>query len=150
MKRMRMAVARLLMLQQQLLLPHGARLGTRTPTPPAPSATTARRLSAGARRGCSMTTQPQRRHSRPSVRPKLRPAGLDQGRDWRRLQSTDGTEASHMHTRGDPDRHRGYEWWLLEEARAPNPGVVGYAPSGRCLSGSAMTRTTAKTTSSTT
>ena len=44
-------------------------------------------------------------------------------------QSTDGTEASHMHARDDLDCNRGYEWWLLEEARARNPQVVTYALS---------------------
>ena len=34
-----------------------------------------------------------------------------------------------MHSRGDIDCNRGYEWWLLEEARARNPQVVTYALS---------------------
>jgi galactosylceramidase len=33
-------------------------------------------------------------------------------------QSTDGTEASHMHNRDDLSCERGYEFWLLQEARA--------------------------------
>eukprot|EP01062_Namystynia_karyoxenos_P031737 TRINITY_DN2350_c2_g1_i1.p1 TRINITY_DN2350_c2_g1~~TRINITY_DN2350_c2_g1_i1.p1 ORF type:complete len:808 (+),score=197.48 TRINITY_DN2350_c2_g1_i1:73-2424(+) len=44
-------------------------------------------------------------------------------------QSTDGTEASHMHTRSDLDCNRGYEWWLLEEARRRNPKVQTFALS---------------------
>ena len=44
-------------------------------------------------------------------------------------QSTDGTEASHAHGREDLDCHRGYEWWLLEEAKKRNPGIVTYALS---------------------
>lgn len=44
-------------------------------------------------------------------------------------QSTDGTEASHQHTRDDLNCHRGYEWWLLEEARKRNPDVVTFALS---------------------
>jgi hypothetical protein len=34
-----------------------------------------------------------------------------------------------MHARDDLDCNRGYEWWLLEEARARNPQVVTYALS---------------------
>ena len=44
-------------------------------------------------------------------------------------QSTDGTEASHMHARDDLDCERGYEWWLLEQAKARNPSIVTYALS---------------------
>jgi len=33
-------------------------------------------------------------------------------------QSTDGTEMSHMHTRDDLSCSRGYEWWLMKEAKA--------------------------------
>ena len=44
-------------------------------------------------------------------------------------QSTDGTEASHMHARGDLSCDRGYEWWLLEQAKARNPSIVTYALS---------------------
>ena len=39
-------------------------------------------------------------------------------------QSTDGTEASHMHSRDDLNCNRGYEWWLLEEARKRNPMII--------------------------
>lgn len=41
-------------------------------------------------------------------------------------QSTDGTEASHMHTRTDLSCDRGFEWWLLREARLRNPSIVTY------------------------
>ena len=41
-------------------------------------------------------------------------------------QSTDGTEASHMHERDDLDCTRGYEWWLMKEARRRNPQAVLY------------------------
>lgn len=44
-------------------------------------------------------------------------------------QSTDGTEASHKHSRDDLDCNRGYEWWLLEQARSRNPDIVTYALS---------------------
>eukprot|EP01079_Euglenida_sp_SAG-EU17-18_P002431 gene2431-3209_t len=38
-------------------------------------------------------------------------------------QSTDGTEASHQHSRGDLNCERGYEGWLAAEAVARNPKV---------------------------
>ena len=38
-------------------------------------------------------------------------------------QSTEATEASHMHTRDDENYHRGYEWWLMKEAKARNPDI---------------------------
>jgi hypothetical protein len=41
-------------------------------------------------------------------------------------QSTDGTEPSHMHTRDDLNCTRGYEFWLMKEAKARNPGVITY------------------------
>lgn len=37
--------------------------------------------------------------------------------------STDGTEPSHMHTSADLDCYRGYEWWLMEQARKRNPQI---------------------------
>lgn len=39
-------------------------------------------------------------------------------------QSTDGTEPSHQHGRGEVDCSRGYEFWLMKEARRRNPEVV--------------------------
>lgn len=39
------------------------------------------------------------------------------------VNSTDGCEPSHMHTRRDQNYHRGYEWWLMREARRRNPAV---------------------------
>lgn len=41
-------------------------------------------------------------------------------------QSTDGTEPSHMHSEDDLDYHRGYEWWLLSEAKKRNPEIKTY------------------------
>eukprot|EP00937_MAST-01D_sp_MAST-1D-sp2_P003472 g3472.t1 len=38
-------------------------------------------------------------------------------------QSTDGTEASHMHARGQLDCDAGYEGWLAAEARRRNPRI---------------------------
>jgi O-glycosyl hydrolase len=37
--------------------------------------------------------------------------------------STCGSEASHMRTAGDLDGRRGYEWWLMKEAKARNPDI---------------------------
>ena len=37
--------------------------------------------------------------------------------------STDGAESSHMHTAGDLNCNRGYEWWLMEQAKARNPNI---------------------------
>lgn len=32
-------------------------------------------------------------------------------------QSSDGVEASHMHSMHDENYNRGYEWWLMKEAK---------------------------------
>jgi hypothetical protein len=40
--------------------------------------------------------------------------------------STDGSESSHMHTSGSVDCNTGYEWWLMEQAKALNPGIKLY------------------------
>jgi len=37
--------------------------------------------------------------------------------------STSGAEPSHKHTAADLDCGRGYEWWLMEQAKARNPGI---------------------------
>jgi O-glycosyl hydrolase len=37
--------------------------------------------------------------------------------------STDGAEPSHMHTADDQNYNRGYEWWLMSEAKARNPEI---------------------------
>lgn len=42
-------------------------------------------------------------------------------------QSTDGTEPSHSHFVGDLGCDRGYEWWLVAEARKRNPAIATYA-----------------------
>ena len=42
---------------------------------------------------------------------------------------SDGTEPSHMHTRDDLSCTRGYEMWLLREAKRRNPGILTYALS---------------------
>jgi Glycosyl hydrolase family 59 len=38
--------------------------------------------------------------------------------------STDGSEPSSMRSRIDHDYTRGYEWWLIEEARKRNPKII--------------------------
>ncbi|KAF5403006.1 galactocerebrosidase precursor [Paragonimus heterotremus] len=38
-------------------------------------------------------------------------------------QSTEGTEASHMHTASDKDCTRGYESWLIQKAKKINPNI---------------------------
>ncbi|XP_028917992.1 LOW QUALITY PROTEIN: galactocerebrosidase [Ornithorhynchus anatinus] len=39
-------------------------------------------------------------------------------------QTTDGTEPSHMHYEGDENYFRGYEWWLMKEAKKRNPNIT--------------------------
>ncbi|MBV9085650.1 MAG: hypothetical protein JOZ62_23495 [Acidobacteriaceae bacterium] len=40
------------------------------------------------------------------------------------VNSTDGSEPSHMRTPQDHDYTRGYEWWLMEEGRRRNPQIM--------------------------
>ncbi len=40
------------------------------------------------------------------------------------VNSTDGSEPSHMRTPTDHDSTRGYEWWLMVEAHKRNPNIV--------------------------
>ncbi|XP_005089504.1 galactocerebrosidase isoform X2 [Aplysia californica] len=42
------------------------------------------------------------------------------------VQSTDGTEASHMHNSWEENYQRGYEWWLMKEAKKRNPNIKLY------------------------
>jgi len=41
--------------------------------------------------------------------------------------STSGAEPSHQHTASDLSCSRGYEWWLMEQAKARNPNIKIYA-----------------------
>ncbi|XP_033731048.1 galactocerebrosidase-like isoform X1 [Pecten maximus] len=41
-------------------------------------------------------------------------------------QSTEGTEASHMHNEWDENYQRGYEWWIMTEAKKRNPDILLY------------------------
>ena len=45
------------------------------------------------------------------------------------VQSTDGTESSHMHSVNDENYARGYEWALMVDAKRRNPDVVLYGLS---------------------
>jgi galactosylceramidase len=38
--------------------------------------------------------------------------------------STQGSELSHMHARNDENYSRGYEWWLMKEAKDRNPALT--------------------------
>jgi len=38
--------------------------------------------------------------------------------------STQGSEPSHMHTRDDLNFYRGYEWWIMSEAKKRNPHLT--------------------------
>jgi Glycosyl hydrolase family 59/Ricin-type beta-trefoil lectin domain/Concanavalin A-like lectin/glucanases superfamily len=40
--------------------------------------------------------------------------------------STDGAESSHMHTASTVNCNTGYEWWLMEQAKARNPNIKLY------------------------
>src|ERR1700677_4558988 len=40
--------------------------------------------------------------------------------------STDGSESSIEHTSGAVDCNNGYEWWLMEQAKALNPNIKFY------------------------
>jgi galactosylceramidase len=41
-------------------------------------------------------------------------------------QATEGSESSHMHTADDESYERGYEWWLMREAKARRPPLLLY------------------------
>lgn len=41
--------------------------------------------------------------------------------------TTNGAEASHSRTPTDQNYHRGYEWWLMQQAKARNPQIKLYA-----------------------
>jgi galactosylceramidase len=44
-------------------------------------------------------------------------------------QSTEGTEPSHMHSVDDLNFQRGYEFWLLSEAKKRNPSLLTFGLS---------------------
>lgn len=41
--------------------------------------------------------------------------------------STDGSEASFEHSKGNIDCNAGYEWWVMEQAKARNPNIKLFA-----------------------
>ena len=44
-------------------------------------------------------------------------------------QSTEGTEQSHEHYKGDLNCSRGYEWWVINEAKKRNPAIKTFGLS---------------------
>jgi hypothetical protein len=40
------------------------------------------------------------------------------------MNSTDGSEPSHMHSATDQNYSRGYEWWLMQQAKLRNPNIT--------------------------
>ena len=46
--------------------------------------------------------------------------------------STQGSEPSHMHSRDDENYSRGYEWWLMSEAKKRNPSIMLDANAWGC------------------
>ncbi|MGA1978694.1 MAG: galactosylceramidase [Bacteroidales bacterium] len=46
--------------------------------------------------------------------------------------STQGSESSHMHSRNDENYSRGYEWWMMSEARKRNPSITLDANAWGC------------------
>ena len=46
--------------------------------------------------------------------------------------STQGSESSHMHLKNDENYSRGYEWWLMSEARKRNPLITLDANAWSC------------------
>jgi hypothetical protein len=40
------------------------------------------------------------------------------------VDSTDGAEPSHMHSATDSNFNRGYEWWLMQQAKLRNPNMT--------------------------
>jgi hypothetical protein len=63
---------------------------------------------------------------KPSFGAALKICKIEIGGD---VMSTDGAEASHMHSRDDLSCGRGYELWLAREALARNPNITTFALS---------------------
>ncbi len=60
---------------------------------------------------------------KPNVGASLQILKVEIGSD---ANSTNGAEASHMRARSDSNFNRGYEWWLMEQAKARNPQIKLY------------------------
>jgi O-glycosyl hydrolase len=56
------------------------------------------------------------------------------------MNSTSGSEASHKHTLADVECDRGYQWWMMKEAKARNPSIrlagLAWGSPGWTLDGS--------------
>jgi hypothetical protein len=61
---------------------------------------------------------------RPGVGAAMQILKVEVGGD---TNSTSGAEKSHKHTATDLNCNRGYEWWLMEQAKARNPAIKLYA-----------------------
>ena len=61
------------------------------------------------------------------------------------VNSTDGVEPSHMHSRTDENYDRGYEWWLMKEAKKRNPDILLDCLAWGRPPGSATASTTRRT-----
>ena len=46
--------------------------------------------------------------------------------------STQGSEPSHMHSKNDENYSRGYEWWIMTEAKKRNPSITLDANAWSC------------------
>ena len=70
------------------------------------------------------------RNTRSAVRAEIPLAATSQGGDRGDINSTDGTEPEPCPTRAEFENpkpeyfRRGYEWWLMREAKRRNPGIV--------------------------
>jgi O-glycosyl hydrolase len=86
-------------------------------------------LSAGASSALLMDYPPQQRAQildylfKPDYGASLQILKVEIGGD---TNSTDGDEPSHERTAGQIDCNRGYEWQLMEQAKARNPGIKFY------------------------
>ena len=58
---------------------------------------------------------------RPHYGASLQHLKVEMGAD---VNSTDGSEPSHMRSRDEENYQRGYEWWLMEEAHRRNPKII--------------------------
>lgn len=66
---------------------------------------------------CSLTLQPLCKYSKWRLAEMHRAQVYNDHHTLSLILSTDGTESSHMHTADDQNYNRGYEWWLMTEAK---------------------------------
>ncbi|ELU09745.1 hypothetical protein CAPTEDRAFT_206938 [Capitella teleta] len=74
-----------------------------------------------------LTTYPKKQQSdildflfKPNFGASLQILKVEIGGD---AQSSEGTESSHMHEEWDENYNRGYEWWMMKEAKRRNPSI---------------------------